>query len=239
MNLRHRLLRTGWAMLPGRCLLCGLPSLQLRDLCRVCETDMRPPGASCNRCGAPTLQQRRCEACAVWLPPWQSLQAACSYREPADLLVTLLKFRRQRAAARVMAELMHQRLPPEHWGTLAAPLLVPVPLHRWRQWRRGFNQCELIGAHLAHLSGLPLLRRGLRRTLSTRAQARLTAQHRHNNLTGAFQGHSATLRGADCILLDDVLTTGATLAAASQAALLAGANSVHGWIFARTPAPGD
>lgn len=230
--------RLTWQLLPGECLLCGLPSHQHRDLCTTCADDLPAPGEICQRCGTPKPEPRLpCPACRRQRPPWQSLTAACSYREPADLLVQLLKFRRQRAAARVMAEVMHSRLDPDGWRGLSAPVLVPVPLHPWRLWQRGFNQCRLIGYHLSRLRALPEAPAGLRRKRRAPAQSRLSRSARQVNLNGAFQGGARHLRGRDCILVDDVMTTGATLEACTHAALSAGAASVHAWVFALTPAP--
>lgn len=230
-----------WQLLPGQCLLCGLASHRNNELCAVCESDLYQPPERCRRCGAsqppgPISRPPPCLTCQQWRPPWQQLQAACDYQEPADVLVQMLKFQRQRAAARVMAQLMQTRLPADQWRHLDQPALVPIPLHPRRLWRRGFNQSELIAAHLSRLTGLPVLRRAIRRRRHTRAQARLSRAARLGNLAGAFQGQSSRLAGHDCILIDDVLTTGATLHAVATEALAAGAASTQVWVFSRTPA---
>lgn len=234
MTVPHWLGRLTWLLAPGRCVLCGLASHRRRDLCRVCQADLPALLDPCPRCALPLPSgvTGSCGACLLRPPRYLSLTAACSYGDPADLLVQALKFRGLRAAARVMAEEMFERLPA------ASPprdaVLLPVPLHPWRQWQRGFNQSALIAEELARLGGWRLAKGALRRQRSTRPQSGLNRSARRRNLAGAFQARSGRVSG-QVIIIDDVVTTGTTLDAMTHTLLRAGAREVHAWAFARTP----
>lgn len=226
--------RLTWLLAPGRCVLCGLASHRPQDLCSVCEADLPDLSHPCPRCALPMPSgvTGLCGPCQLRPPRYLSLSAACSYEDPADLLVQALKFRGLRAAARVMAEVMYERLPA------ASPprdaLLLPVPLHPWRQWRRGFNQSALIARELARLGGWTLLTGAVKRQRSTKPQSGLNRSARRRNLAGAFQARSGRIP-AKIIIIDDVVTTGTTLDALTHTLLHAGASEIHGWAFARTP----
>ena len=233
MTMPHWFSRLTWLLAPGRCVLCGLASHRQRDLCSVCEDDLPELPDPCPRCALPMAQgvTGLCAPCLLRPPRYLSLTAACSYEDPADLLVQALKFRGLRACARVMAEVMYERLsttalPPDAW-------LLPVPLHPWRQWRRGFNQSALIAQELARLGGWRLLTRAVHRHRFTRSQSGLNRAGRRRNLVNAFKARSRRLPG-QIIIIDDVVTTGTTLDALTHTMLRAGATEIHAWAFART-----
>lgn len=221
-----------WHLAPGRCVLCGLSSQRRRDLCAVCEQDLPGLIDPCPRCALPLPAGTTiCGPCLQHPPRYASLHAACRYDDPADLLVQALKFRSLRPAARVMAEVMVDRLglplPRDGW-------LLPVPLHRWRQWQRGFNQSALLAAELGRLTGLPILTHGVRRCRATTPQSGLDRKARRRNLARAFATTGRPLPGR-IILIDDVVTTGTTLDVLCQTLMQAGSEEVHAWCFARTP----
>lgn len=220
------------------CLLCGEPARQA-NLCTPCLVGLPWNDDACGRCGLPArhLVDDACGACVQRAPPWDALHAPLHYAFPADVLVRLLKFRRQLAAGRALARAMRAGLGGEAAAALSAsaPRLVPVPLH-WRRlaWR-GFNQARELALHLARDLALPLDDRHLVRRRSTPAQAGLDAARRRRNLRGAFRWRGASLAGANVILVDDVLTTGATAQACVRALKSAGAGRVAVWVAARTP----
>jgi len=227
-----------WTIAPGRCLLCGLGSGARRDLCAVCALDLLAIEHPCQRCGLPMPPSMAgaCGRCRASPPSFDALHAACAYADPADLLVAALKFRKVRAAARVMAELMVERAPADLWSD-RTPVLVPVPLHFIRQWQRGFNQSALLAQELSRITGWPVRTRGIRRLRRTPAQTGLSRAARQRNLAGAFSVEpDRTLSHA--IMVDDVVTTGATLDAFGRALGRAGARRIGAWVFARTPPHG-
>jgi ComF family protein len=147
-------------------------------------------------------------------------------------MVHLLKYSGRRDLAPLMAELtlaggLEQRLParPE--------LIVAVPLHWRRKIRRGFNQSELLAAELADLTGIPLADRPVVRVRSTSTQTRLSPEQRRRNVAGAFACHGTSVDGKAILIIDDVMTTGATLGEVARSLDEAGARRVFAWSFAR------
>jgi ComF family protein len=233
-SFRSRLAsRLAWLLLPAHCLLCGFPAASGIDLCRVCRDDLPEPGDCCRGCALPlpAAAGNRCGACLRHPRRFASARARHLYAEPADQLVQALKFARHPAAARVMATLMAER-PPPNLGEDS--LLVPVPLHWRRRWQRGFDQAVLLSRHLGRLTGTPVGEGILQRRRATAAQSGLDRRQRARNLARAFHWrHRPAPR--HLILVDDVLTSGATLEAATAVCLAAGVDRVDVWVFARTP----
>lgn len=224
-----------WSLLPSSCLLCGLPAPNGLDLCDVCRGDLPSVDRPCLGCALPLPEASvvaLCGRCQRHPHRFDRLHARCLYQDPADLLVQALKFSAQPAAARIMATLMLERPPREFHGAV----LLPVPLHWWRRWRRGFDQAELLARQLARGAGLPLLCGAATRSRATAAQSGLGRVARRRNLADAFTIRAATLP-PHLILIDDVATSGATLDALAAACRRAGAERVDAWVFARTPPP--
>jgi len=220
-----------WRLLPGQCVLCGLPSRRRRDLCAVCEGDLPWWPNPCPRCALPLPPETSgpCGRCSRQPPPWHRAHAAFIYADPADLLVRLLKYRRQRPVARVMADLMAPRM-----AVASRPeALVSVPMPWRRQWQRGFNQSELLARELGAALDLPVLSRALRRRAARPPQAGLPLKARQRNARGAFAARRWVPRHVT--IVDDVATTGSTLEATTRALQQAGAARVDVWLFARTP----
>lgn len=225
--------RLEWLLLPAQCLLCGFPAAPGIDLCRVCRDDLPEPGECCAGCALPlpVAAGERCGRCLRHPRRFASARARLPYAEPADQLVLALKFARRPAAARVMATLMAAHPPPE---LSRDSVLVPVPLHWRRRWQRGFDQAVLLSRHLGRLSGNPVGERLLQRRRATAAQSGLDLRQRSRNLARAFRWRGRT-PPRHLILVDDVLTSGATLEAATRVCLAAGVERVDVWVFARTP----
>ncbi|MBI3665063.1 MAG: ComF family protein [Acidobacteria bacterium] len=138
-------------------------------------------------------------------------------------LIHLLKYAGMRPLARPLAERLASLL------AQAGPvdLIVPVPLHRRRRWSRGFNQAELLAEALGRLSGLPVETSVLRRYRPTLSQTGLTREQRRQNVKGAFRaGHPGRIAGKNVALVDDVITTGATVDACAAVLKRAGAAGV-------------
>ncbi|MEO8503765.1 MAG: phosphoribosyltransferase family protein [Acidobacteriota bacterium] len=179
-----------------------------------------------------------CGACRSRPPAYDGLVAAFAYEPPLDAVIGALKFRRleylgEELAAALLHTLSHSLAAQESLTNLA-DLVVPVPLHWRRRLERGFNQAERIARPLAAALDCPLVS-ALRRRRHTRAQARLERGERVRNPLGAFAlGAAQRLRGARVLLVDDVVTTAATVEAAARILKAAGAERVLVAAVART-----
>ena len=258
--LRHA--AVGWAtaigrpladlLLPRACVLCArLMDPAERDLCcGACWLAAQElPRPRCGRCGHPcaievTLPrpaERPCQWCAL-LPPYvRAVRSA--YALPggtAGRVVHALKYGGWPAVARGMGRRMAAlRFPPDVEVERAG--LVPVPLAPSRRRERGYNQSAELARAVGACWGLPVLDNLLVRTRATRTQTRLTPGERHRNVSGAFHASAerATLRGLHLVLVDDVITTGATLNACAAALHDGGARILSYVTFGRAPAVGD
>ena len=217
-------------LLPPRCVVCGDPGLPGCDLCQACRADLPAPRNACPRCALPQPRAGTCAGCTAVPPPLDAAHAAFAYAFPLDRLLPRLKFHRDFAAGRVLAQSMAERFA----GLPRPQALVPVPLHRTRLRRRGYDQALELARPLARALQLPLHADLLRRACATRAQSRLDAEERRRNLQNAFRVES---RGSalphHVVLVDDVMTTGATLHAAARALRAAGVARVEAWVCAR------
>jgi ComF family protein len=228
-RIAPRLLRT---LLPPRCLLCGGRG-DGRDLCAACASDCLPNTPCCPRCALPLeTAAPLCGRCLKRAPPFAAAWAPFRYGHPLDLLETRFKFGRDLAAGRVLAELMIERA---HHDAPARPdLLLPIPLHPARLRERGYNQALELARPLARALSIPLGHDRLVRTRATPPQTGLDAAARRRNLRDAFALAPGPLP-AHVALLDDVMTTGATLREAARTLRRAGVARVDVWALARAP----
>ncbi|MGB3752691.1 MAG: ComF family protein [Parerythrobacter sp.] len=233
-------LREGFApfvdlLFPPRCPLCGDGIAEQNGLCAPCWLTLEIPGGPvCDTCQAPLREgeAQRCAHCTARSPRHDGVYAGTVYTDAARTLVLRYKHGRKIAMAPLLARLMAARLPvmEEEW------LLVPVPLHWTRQWQRGFNQSALLAKSLGRLLGQPVLVDGLKRTKRTKSLGGMGGKARKSALQGAIAGNprrANALAGARVLLVDDVLTSGATSAACVDALKAAGATQVRIACFAR------
>ncbi|MEO6154891.1 MAG: ComF family protein [Thermomonas sp.] len=211
------------------CMVCGEAGQDGRDLCRACHAALPWQGPACLRCALPLPSPGTCGGCLQHLPPLTETHAVFDYAFPLDRLLPRLKFHHDFASGRVLAQAMADRC-----AKLTRPdVLLPLPLHRERLRRRGYDQALELARPLASALKLPLLHRALERSKSTSAQSRLDADARKRNLRGAFRMVPGVSLPAHIVLIDDVMTTGATLHAAARVLLAAGAGRVDAWVCAR------
>jgi ComF family protein len=226
---------------PPVCVLCGGDGQRLDepwglDLCKWCEEACTPVPDPCPHCGESAAASGICASCQRMQHSFDATFSLFRYEEPVDLLITNLKFRHELAPARVMGMLFARAL-----RRASRPLpqcLIPMPLHASRFRERGFNQTAEIARHLAprlrDAAGNKLAVRGdlLHRVRATAAQSELDATARAANLQGAFCAGGGVMP-AHVAVLDDVMTTGHTAAAAATALKLAGCRRVEIWACAR------
>lgn len=219
------------------CWLCLQPlRIASHGVCSVCLTLIPKLPPCCPRCGLPAQSEASpCHECQARPPAWSQLVAVCDYVDPIKRLIARLKFHREDKYAPTLARLMllawlnaRRRL-----GLARPDLLLPVPLHRIRHWRRGFNQSERIVRLLSRWVGCRTHSTALVRLRATRPQQSLEAQRRKDNLLGAFACR-ADVRGLHVAVFDDVVTTGSTVEEIGQLLLHHGAASVQVWCLCRT-----
>lgn len=229
MSIPRPLAGLASALLPPLCVHCGEPIPAARPgVCRWCRATLRPLPDGCLRCGLPRPgAPGSCDRCRDW-PAALTAVAATRYAGAAESIVHALKYRGWSHLAELCAASMAPALGPR---VFALDLLVPVPLHRARLRERGFNQSALIASALAERLGLPVLD-ALERARPTRSQVGLGRAARRRNVEAAFAPRGDLRAGASVGLVDDVATSGATLAAASEALMAAGAGSVSAVTFA-------
>lgn len=234
--------RLGSALLdlvyPPTCLDCGAPTAAHAALCPRCFARLRPITQPwCPVLGLPFEvslgpDARSAEAIAD-PPPFDRARSAVLYNEVARTIVGRLKYGDRPELAEFCARLM-QPAGAELWPE--RPVLVPVPLYRWRQFERRYNQSTELARALGRLAGLSVDTGLVTRTRRTRQQVGLSADARHRNVAGAFTAHPEALRrlkGRGVVLVDDVITTGSTVKAITRELKRAGVAKIDVISFAR------
>jgi len=232
----HRSNAAGWLsiLLPQDCQLCTAAS-GAALLCRGCRDSLPRSGAACcPQCAMPSAANTPCGACQRRPPHFDATHAALRYAFPANCLIQSLKYNARLPVAVLLAELLL-----EHQRTAGAPLpdaFVPMPLHPARLATRGYNQAVEITRHIARALQRPMLASTAVRLRDTPPQAGLPLERRRANLRHAFacDGRNDSIAGLSVVVIDDVMTTGASLNELARVLKRAGAARVENWIAART-----
>ena len=225
-------------LLPPQCAACGGRIDAHGHVCGACWRSLRFISAPyCQRLGIPFAVDPGFPAVSARAasdpPDYDRARAAVLFDDVSRAIIHALKYRDRHDLARMMAGLMANA----GAELLAdAPLILPVPLHRGRLWSRRFNQAALLARFIAEAAGHPFVPDALARTRPTAHQVGLTAEQRRRNVAGAFAVRAdwaSRFKGQRICLIDDVLTTGATVEACARVARRAGAERVDALTFAR------
>jgi ComF family protein len=223
--------------LPPRCGGCGAIVDDVDSFCAECwrKLEFLGPGG-CSRCGLPleATDVETCGRCLAKPPRLDRIRAAVAYDDISRSIAMRLKYGRKVALARTMSRYMQ----PLVGNPSPDAILVPVPLHRWRLWGRGFNQSAMVAKELSRRTGIPVSVDVLRRTRATPPLKGMNMNQRRRVVAGAFRAASeAELRGREVVLVDDVLTTGSTANACARVLKRAGAARVELISWARVVRP--
>ena len=246
MSLLARWRALAQTLCPETCPRCGEESTA--GFCAACSGDFERVAGACRACGLPGLAH----VCPASLPSWRldALRAPFVYGAPLSVYLQRLKFARQYRLGRALGLLLARELAGAATGgsmnaggamaggaifgrAIACDMLVVVPLHPRRLRERTFNQADEIARPVARALGLRLIPGGIRRACYTPAQTGLSRAERLVNLERAFRVRGP-LDGAHIAIVDDVITTGATVNALATALKAAGARHVEAWAVART-----
>lgn len=227
------------ALIPRHCMMCGFESGS-ENLCDSCSSELPRISHSCLQCSLPLSHpaDRLCGHCLRRPPPWDDAVAALVYEFPVDQLVCRFKFGRSLACGQILA-LELTRSIRQRCSSLPGCIL-PVPLHRLRHFSRTFNQADFLARHIGKGLQIPVDGSVLLRHRRTRAHSGLDASSRKKNIKGAFVCRIPAGTGnpvKHVALVDDVMTTGATLAECGGLLKKSGVERVSAWVAARTLEP--
>jgi ComF family protein len=238
--LQRLKLRALDALAPCHCAACGLRSYRPVELCEACENELPWLGPACYQCALPLPGDGAlCGQCLRAPPAFDATVAACLFAQPVAGFIHALKYGGQFALLPVLGEVLAQAV-ADHLAEADTPdLLVPMPLHWARRWRRGFNQADLLAQGLRRHPELleyelTVNDKLCRRVRATPPQRGLHRDERRRNLRSAMRC-GADLAGQSVAIVDDVLTTGASADALANTLKKAGAGRVEVWCCARTP----
>lgn len=223
--------------LPGRCWLCDMPlAISHWGICSCCRAHLPYPASLCPRCALPAATEACiCGRCLLRPPPWSAIVCITGFEPPLSNLIHKLKFQNRPAVANALSRLLLLRIlaARDQRRIILPDLILSVPLHRRRLQKRGYNQSALIALALARWLGCTYCQSGLSRLRATTAQRQLSAALRKANLRSAFRVE-VPVKGLRIALVDDVVTTGSTIAEICQRLAEQGAADVQIWCLCRT-----
>lgn len=225
--------------LPAHCLLCALKS-DNKLICLHCQTALIKERTCCQSCALPLSQsQTHCGDCLTTPHLFTKLHAIDDYQAPYTNLIKGFKYSKQLLNGEALGELLALSLTCNFSKEELTKVdyLLPVPLYKKKQRQRGFNQAQLIAQLLAKKLSIPLLNKAVERVKHTSAQEGLSVKKRKRNLNNAFllnKEETQKLAGCFIVIIDDVVTTGATINSLSSVLLEAGVKRIDVWCICRT-----
>lgn len=231
MNLHGIIKKLSNAVWPTVCLACH-EITESERICRFCLQELPWNKIHCNQCGLPWDKSiettLRCGTCITHPPVFQQTFAPFRYQPPITQFIAQLKFHQQLYYAHFFAMVL-----AEHIATAPLPqYLIPVPLHRRRLQKRGFNQALEIAKPLAKRLHIPLALKACYRSKNTAPQTELSAKQRHANIKNAFT-MNPLFRAEHVAIIDDVMTTGSTVRELSLLLYQQGVKKIDVWCCAR------
>ncbi len=217
-------------VLPPQCTLCGADGDRRLPLCTDCRADLPWLGHACRLCAEPLPLSSVCGRCLRRAPPQHAAHAAFHYAPPLDRLVQGLKFGGRLGLARLTGALLAEAARNGQWPRPQA--LMPVPLHDARLRQRGYDQAQVLTREVGRRLSIPVESHRCRRQRHTAPQSGLAPAQRRRNLRGAFDV-SPLLALDHVAIVDDVMTTGATVGALATALKHAGVARVDVWALCR------
>ena len=221
-------------LIPTACHLCGDSAAhEIPNLCESCETRIPSLGHACELCQLPLNDERaRCVNCVRQAPTYDSSVTLFQYKKPVDILFNRLKHHRDITVAATFATMLANKIIAS--GEPLPDIIIPIPLNWKRQLMRGFNQSQCIAMLLGGKLGVTVDTESLARVTNTAPQQGLSRSERLKNLDRCFHAEKS-VRNKNVAIVDDVITTGATMDAAATALYIRGTKTIAAWSIARTP----
>ncbi len=220
------------------CVLCGDSVTDAISLCKPCKNDLPLLENACQQCGLPlndaAVDNSTCGQCIQQPPDIDYTLCLYHYQMPVDFLITELKYNQQLSHAKILGQCLLARLKKENIKEIP-DFILPVPLHKQRLVKRGFNQSLEIARPIAKYFDIPIDLKTIRRNRQTLAQANLNITERKKNIRGCFELKlkDGALTGKHIVIIDDVVTTGSTINELAKLLKKAGAEKVGVWSIAR------
>ncbi len=215
---------------PVDCILCLQRSQTGKIICHVCAATLPWLGPACQRCALPLLEQKMfCGKCLMQAPPFSTIQSLFHYAWPINGFITKLKYQGHLHFAKLLSQYMAEYLTPR----FQVDCILPMPLHPSRQRQRGFNQTIEMAKPIAKSLYLPLIKNACSRAHSNHAQSSLSAAGRAENVRASDFIIAPTFQAQHVLVIEDVVTTGATISAFARALQLRGVETIEVWSCAR------
>jgi len=220
---------------PNRCIVCeDIINFGINKcVCNNCKDLFELiTGPRCNKCSRPIESGFICRDCANKKIYFEKNFSVFVYKDLIQDLIIRFKFRNHPAIGKGLAKIISENI-NQNWF-LKKNIIIPVPIHKTRKRKRGFNQAEIIAKYLAKKFNLEIKSNGLKRIKNTKPQWMLDHDERENNLNNAFWADKNLIKNKNIILIDDIFTTGSTINKCAEVLKLSGASCVYSLTVAIT-----